>query len=75
VEFYVVEDYQRWAERGYCQKLACPEHYYIDPVFDADPRGLFGLCPVCRYRIDIDEYDYAKLERLIKQAERLFAEQ
>lgn len=72
---YVLEDYQRWAKRGYHDPLICPrhsEHYIVSGISE---NGLFVKCAICLYKKIIGFEEYEVLRKANIKAEKIFAEE
>lgn len=72
---WVVEDYQRWAERGYCKKYVCQHHPYMDFIILVDTGGLYFLCPFGDTRQEISFGDYLSMQSKIAFITKIFKEQ
>lgn len=72
MDVYVIEEYQRWAKRGYLQAYACAEHPYFDCIVYANHEGLFIRCPACSWKSDIGKAEYKFIQESISMAKDLF---
>jgi hypothetical protein len=72
---YVVEDYQRWADRGYLTKLACPRHEDLSCLISVDEKGIYIKCPLCLYKKIIGRAEYEHLEKSVARAKQTFKEE
>lgn len=75
METYVVDEFQRWGDRGYHQKITCPKHSYLDVIVYVDIEGLCCICPACEHRIDISGGEYKRIQRMIETAKRIFEQE
>lgn len=63
----LIMEYQRWANRGYTDRLMCIKHDLdLFPAQTVD--GLILYCPICEYRMQMGAGFYKRLERKISMA-------
>lgn len=72
---YVLEDFQRWAERGYHYPYVCDKHSWMKCLTGISPEGLYIKCGLCLYKRIIGKQEYEQLEKAIAVAKRSFKEE
>lgn len=72
---YVLEDFQRWGERGYIHPYTCEKHSFISCLTGISPEGLYIKCPLCLYKKIIGKQEYEMIEKIVKGVKQQFAEE
>lgn len=72
---YVLEDYQRWANRGYTHPYTCDKHSWMPCLTGISPEGLYIKCGLCLYKRIIGKNEYETLEKMLTAIKRKFAEE
>ena len=64
-----IEEYQEFADLGFCTKYRCRFTNHPDLIVLADTHGLLLKCVVCSYTYHIGVQEYSNILQKIKAAE------
>jgi hypothetical protein len=70
-----IQDYQKWAQRGYVTALTCRVHGYHEllPMLTGD--GIVLVCPRGDYKRTVGQAEYLSIKRKVLMAEALWRSQ
>lgn len=68
----VINEYHKWAARGYVTRLFCRNHPYHDLVPVQDGFGITLICPQDDLKRELGLVEYNTMKAKISMAEMLF---